>query len=129
MSAMEPTIQDAEIRRANRKPTENLQAYDLYMRALTPYYTMTRKGVDDAHALLRSAIQDDPDYSYAKAFVAALCVIKKSLHYQDELNQAVGRNRGFRDQGGDAKTVVVTSLRLWRHTLSHCQNGAVRTLL
>jgi adenylate cyclase len=48
------------------------------MRALTPYYTMTREGVHDAHALLRSAIQDDPDYSFAKAFVAALCVIKKS---------------------------------------------------
>ena len=51
------------------------------------------------------------------------------LHYQDEINQAVGRNQGFRHQGGNAKTVVVTSLRLWTHTLDYFQNGAIRTLL
>jgi hypothetical protein len=34
------------------------------------------------------------------------------LFYRDQINQAVGRNKGFRDTGNERKTVVVTSARL-----------------
>ena len=39
-------------------------------------------------------------------------------YYQDQINQAVGRNRGFRQApNSETKTVVITSLRLWNNVL------------
>jgi hypothetical protein len=51
------------------------------------------------------------------------------LHYADQISQAVGRNRGFRDNGAGTKTVVITSVRLWVHRLKKLQSGGSRTLL
>ncbi|WP_270938031.1 winged helix-turn-helix domain-containing protein [Falsiroseomonas oryzae] len=68
--AVEPSLRHVEIERARRKPTERLDAYDLYLRALPAYYAMTREGSDAALALLRRAIAADPGYSLAKAFAA-----------------------------------------------------------
>jgi hypothetical protein len=34
------------------------------------------------------------------------------LHYRDQISQAVGRNRGFRDTGNGRKTVVIASAKL-----------------
>lgn len=36
------------------------------------------------------------------------------LYYRDQISQAVGRNRGFRDTGNNRKTVVITSMKLGR---------------
>ena len=40
VGAIEPTMRKAEIERARRKPVENLDAYDLYLRALSHLYAM-----------------------------------------------------------------------------------------
>jgi hypothetical protein len=50
-------------------------------------------------------------------------------YYSDQINQAVGRNKGFRDNGNDRKTVLITSARLWENQLKRFQSGASRTLL
>lgn len=50
-------------------------------------------------------------------------------HYQDQINQAVGRNRGFRDKNTGAKTVVVASKGLWVRLLSRLQEREPRTRL
>ncbi|MGH1570717.1 hypothetical protein ACRAWG_08690 [Methylobacterium sp. P31] len=51
------------------------------------------------------------------------------LHYQDQLDQAVGRNRGFRQSGAETKTVVITSLGLWVRVLCKLDSGASRSRL
>ena len=43
--AIEPRLRLAEIDRARRKPTENLDAYDLYLRALAETYKRTEEGL------------------------------------------------------------------------------------
>jgi TolB-like protein len=42
VGAIEPSLRQAEIERARRKPTERLDAYDCYLRALPHFYTLTR---------------------------------------------------------------------------------------
>jgi adenylate cyclase len=77
-SAIEPTLRLAEIERARSKPTSNLQAYDLCLRAL-PYLisSATKTGNDEALELLSSAIRKDPHYSYAKALRAWAFTMRK----------------------------------------------------
>ena len=45
IGAIAPQLERAEIERAQRKPTESLQAYDYYLRALASLYRLTRKRI------------------------------------------------------------------------------------
>jgi adenylate cyclase len=70
VGAVEPSLRVAEAERAHAKPTENLDAYDLYLRALRPMFQASRESLFAAHALLERALVIDPGYSQAKAFLA-----------------------------------------------------------
>jgi adenylate cyclase len=74
VATIEPSLQVAEIRRSSFKPTGSLDAYDLYLRALSQYYVLSRESLDDALLLLNKAIALDSDYAFAKAFAAQITV-------------------------------------------------------
>jgi TolB-like protein len=67
--AIEPKLRQSEIERASRKPTANLTAYDLYLRALAQTYRYTEAGFVEAVALIRQALALDPSYAPAAALV------------------------------------------------------------
>jgi TolB-like protein len=69
---IEPTLEAAEIRRSADRPTSDLTAYDLYLRALASRFPGNREGVVAALDLLGRAIDRDPNYASALAS-AALC--------------------------------------------------------
>lgn len=72
VGAIEPKLEQAEIERAKRKPTENLDAYDYYLRGISNYYPATQ---DEADVMLRHfkcAINRDPNFAAAYG-VAAWC--------------------------------------------------------
>jgi TolB-like protein/Tfp pilus assembly protein PilF len=68
--AIEPRLRLAEIERAARKPTESLDAYELYLRALAHFHKLTIDGFDVATGLLRQALAIDPDYAPAAGLLA-----------------------------------------------------------
>jgi adenylate cyclase len=70
-AAIEPRLRQSEIERANRKPTESLDAYDLYLRALAlrDKHTDVDESVPAAIALLKRALAIDPTYAPAAALV------------------------------------------------------------
>ena len=70
VSAVEPTVRAVEIKRALAKPTDNLTAYDSYLRALPYYYSQTREAVTRAESLLRTAIDLDSGYAEALGTLA-----------------------------------------------------------
>jgi len=72
VGAIEPSLLSAEIARAEHKPTANLDAYDLYLRAWALYGSMNRSTIRNAIELLMAAIALDPTYAQAKA-LAAIC--------------------------------------------------------
>jgi TolB-like protein len=67
--AIEPKLRQSEIERANRRPTANLTAYDLYLRALAQCYRYTEEGSAEAVVLARQALAVDPSYAPAAAMV------------------------------------------------------------
>jgi adenylate cyclase len=72
--AIEPTLRKAEIERAANKPTGNLDAYDLYLRALSHYDQFTRTDFEEALDQLQRAIALDPRFALAKA-LASWCAV------------------------------------------------------
>ena len=69
VGAVAPKLQRAEIERARRKPTEQLQSYDLYLRALA--LTYDRSTQEDAYRLFKQVASNDPEYAAAHVMVAA----------------------------------------------------------
>ena len=69
---IEPALRAAETRRVAARPTADATAYDLYLRALSIFYTLTKDGILEALRLLEQAIARDPGYGPALAW-AAMC--------------------------------------------------------
>src|SRR5271169_4735163 len=69
---IEPALQAAEIRRSAERPTSDLTAYDLYLRALRYHQSEDREGILQALDAVRRAIARDPRYGIALS-LAALC--------------------------------------------------------
>ena len=67
--AIEPKLRQSEIERASRKPSANLTAYDLYLRALAQSYRYTDEAFAEAVVLAREALAIDPSYTPAAAMV------------------------------------------------------------
>jgi len=64
---IEPTLQAAEIRRTSERPTKDLSAYDLYLRALPHIATYRWDDTIRSVALLQQAIECDPNFASALA--------------------------------------------------------------
>ncbi len=67
--AIEPRLRLAEIERATRKPTDSLDAYDLYLRAVAQFHKFTEEGMREAVALAKNALAIDPAYAPAAAMI------------------------------------------------------------
>jgi adenylate cyclase len=67
VGAIAPRLEQAEIERAKRKPTESLDAYDYYLRGLASCYQRNRESIDEALRLFYRAIELDPDFAAAMA--------------------------------------------------------------
>jgi len=70
VGAIEPSLRMAEIERSKRKPPENMGAYDLYLRSLPHVYAMRPDDNEQALNLLHEAIELDPNYAPALAYLA-----------------------------------------------------------
>jgi len=69
---IEPALEAAEIRRLAVRPTKDLTAYDLYLRALQQAHSAENFGYIQGLELLSQAIERDPRYGPALA-LAAIC--------------------------------------------------------
>jgi len=63
VGVIEPQIRQAEIERARRKRPENLDAYDLYLRALSKMYAALPEDNAEAYAQMVQAIALEPNYA------------------------------------------------------------------
>jgi TolB-like protein/class 3 adenylate cyclase/tetratricopeptide (TPR) repeat protein len=81
---IEPSVTQAEIRRANRKPTENVQAYDWLLRALGEQQLYSRDGFGRAIVMARRAIELDPRYAQAYAYLADWIMLRKISGWMED---------------------------------------------
>ena len=84
IGAISPQLERAEIARAQRKPTESLQAYDYYLRAAASLYRFTREGDIEALKLTKIANGLDPEFAAAYALGARCYIQRKAFGWSTE---------------------------------------------
>jgi len=90
-----PMVRNAEIQRAQRAPTNNPQAYDLLLRALSHYRSWTRAGYEEAVRLLRHAITIDPNYALGYAHLSTIFWMMCSQGWVDRTDPTVADMLGL----------------------------------
>jgi TolB-like protein/class 3 adenylate cyclase len=84
IGAISPQLERAEIARAQRKPTESLQAYDYYLRAAASLYRFTREGDIEALKFTKIANGLDPEFAAAYALGARCYIQRKAFGWSTE---------------------------------------------
>jgi TolB-like protein len=79
VSAIAPKLEQAEIERAKRKPTESLDSYDYFLRGMASVYQWNRNGIGEALTLFYRAIELDPNFATAYG-MAAWCYLWRGAH-------------------------------------------------
>ena len=78
VGAIAPRLEQAEIERASRAPTENLSAYDCFLRGMAEWHEWTQASHDKALTLFYGAIKLDPKFARPHALAAGCYLMRKS---------------------------------------------------
>ncbi|MER9404558.1 adenylate/guanylate cyclase domain-containing protein [Mesorhizobium caraganae] len=117
VGAVEPSIRLEQIKQARMKPTDYISAYDLYLRALPRFYSMTREGFADVRRLTNEALSIDPGFNLAKGLGAYIRSVSVSQcwHEPDDVRVAVRMAREVLAEARDDPT----SLRFAAQVLAY----------
>ncbi|SEK21077.1 transcriptional regulator, AraC family [Maribacter orientalis] len=88
--AIAAVVTPSELEQIERKPTEDLIAYDYFLQALDPFYSQTTEGLEEAIPLFQKAVQQDPQFARAYANLAIsyyyLDIFQRQKQYTDLIN-------------------------------------------
>jgi adenylate cyclase len=96
VSAMMVKLTGVEQTRLVRRPTDNLEAYDYYLRAERGAYTEDYSLFIDALSLYEKAIEMDPDFAAAYAGYARVVVDVWRFSYGEVLAGPVARKQAYK---------------------------------
>ena len=83
--ALRVTLSPQELEALADKPTENPQAYDLYLRGKRYARRLTRQDVEFALQMFENAVTMDPSFALAYAACANACAMYYSLFSRDQI--------------------------------------------
>jgi adenylate cyclase len=93
IGAILPHLERAEIERAQRKPTESLQAYDYYLRALASSYRLTRDANLEMLELTRAASAIDRHFALPHALAALSFTQRKAFGWSMNIAEEISETR------------------------------------
>jgi TolB-like protein/class 3 adenylate cyclase len=93
IGAIAPKLEQAEIERARRKPTENLDAYDNFLRGIASVNEWTKDGFSEGLRLFYRAIELDSNFASAYGMAAWCYVRRKSDGWMTDIAKEVAETR------------------------------------
>jgi adenylate cyclase len=126
---VEPSLQRSEIERSRRKHPDNLDAYDLYLRALPYMASVTPADARIAAGILQDALKLDPNYAAAHARLAHCHEILFShLGFDDTERAAALRHARFviTSATDDATALAIAAFQIF--LLSRDHEGALSAI-
>jgi tetratricopeptide (TPR) repeat protein len=82
VGSIAPRLLEAEVERASRRRPDNLDVYDLYLRALPAVRAITLEGNNTALALVERALKLDPDYAVAAGLGAWAYTLRAAQNWR-----------------------------------------------
>jgi adenylate cyclase len=121
VAAIAPEIGDVERERAQRKPPESLDAWDLYQRGLAAYHASTDEGLRSAIEQFDRVNEIDPAFALAYA-LAANARARYALHFMpDNRSELLNQAREKAQKGITLDSRDPTCL--WTDGRVHCMFG------
>jgi len=106
-AALRITLSPQEQQALAAKPTENLQAYDLYLRGRNYARRVTRQDLQFALQMYESAVALDPDFALAHAGLAHVCTQFYYFFEQDQqwIDRAIAATQKANAKANDAPEI------------------------
>jgi TolB-like protein/Tfp pilus assembly protein PilF len=131
VAAIAPKLEQAEIERAKRKPTENLDAYDYYLRGLAGVHRWTPEANDEALKMLYRAIELDPEFASAYGMAARCYSQRKTAGWvtnrAKEVAEAARLARRAAELGRDDAVALCTAGLALAFVVGDLDSGATLT--
>jgi non-specific serine/threonine protein kinase len=123
--ALRVTLSPQEQQALADKPTDNLQAYDLYLRGRNFARRLSRQDLQFALQMFENAVALDPGFGLAHAAIANVCA---QYHYhfdraQSWIDRAVAATEQASSQGKDAPEILVA--QAWVAYVENDYDGTV----
>ncbi|MCI0628354.1 MAG: adenylate/guanylate cyclase domain-containing protein [Acidobacteria bacterium] len=113
VGAIAPRLEQAEIERAKRKPTESLDAYDHFLRGMAGVHTWERGAHQEALSHFYKAIELDPNFASAYGMAARCYSWRKVCGWmvepEKETAEAVRLSRRAAELGRDDALALCTA--------------------
>ena len=121
VGAIAPAVEQAEIERAKRKPTESLDAYTVYLRGLASFYRSieehghgpSQQATDEALRLFHRATELDPDFAAAYGRAASCYAYGRGVGWvsdkTDEIAEVMRLTRRAIELGRDDAIALAAS--------------------
>jgi TolB-like protein len=119
VGAIVPRLEQAEIERAKRKPTESLSAYDCFLRGMAGWHDWTRTGHDAALKQFQRAIELDPDFARPHALAAGCYLMRKSNGWVVDRAAETAETERLARLGADLGRADAVALAWSAHALAH----------
>jgi len=104
VGAIAPKLEQAEMARSKRKPTENLDAYDYYLRGMAALFKWTKEANQEALDCFNRAIENDRTFASAYGMAARCMAQRKTSGWmiaESEISQTAELVSRAADQGRD----------------------------
>ncbi len=129
-AAIQAVVTPDELALIEKKPTDNLRAYDYYLQGLEPMYAGTREGWQQAIPLFEKAITEDPHFALAYADIAIayffLDQYKTEKQYTEEINNYADKALLYDSKSAEsliAKAMYYMQIEDYRLALPHLEKA------
>jgi TolB-like protein len=119
VGAIARRLEQAEIERSKRKPTENLDAYDLFLRGMASFYQRTTEANSEALDLFYRAIQLDPNFASAYGMASWCFTWRKINGWMTDRAKEVTEGTRLARRAVELNNDDAVALARSGHTLAH----------
>jgi len=118
--AISPKVEQVEIMRSKRKPTESLDAYDYFLHGMASAHVLTRKAaISEALQSFHKAIEIDPDFASAYGMAAWCYVQRKHNRWMADRSREVFETSRLARKAADLGWDDAVALSRGGHALSY----------
>ncbi|SMO81498.1 TolB amino-terminal domain-containing protein [Saccharicrinis carchari] len=128
--AIKAIVTPAELKQIEKIPTENLVAYDYYLRALEHMNEETKEGLEKAIPLFEKAIENDKQFALAYSNVAIayffLDMYQKQKNYTEQINSFADKALLYDSKSAEslmAKALYYLQIEEYKLALPHLEKA------